>query len=161
MNEDTRELEVGLYVRALAPDGAETVPAAVYQQLRGLEAEGRIDGCEVKVWGKKVPLDHPASADGYGRDVLDTVDEFESWAMQAGVSLQPGFVRRTHATTPVSEERTELVLPVACLAVYQDGDLACVAPFADGDEVCTVEDCVSRLSDDRAIADRPADLLSP
>jgi hypothetical protein len=161
MSEHARELEVELYVRALAPDGAETVPAAVYQRLRGLEAEGAIDACEVTVWGKKVPLDHPASADGYGRDVLDTVEAFENWAARAGVSLQPGFVRRTHVATPVSEERTELVLPVACVAVYRGGDLVCVAPFADGDDACTVEDCVSTLSDDRAIVDRPADLLSP
>lgn len=76
------------------------------------------------------------------------VAEFHEWATDAGVELAPCFeMRRCYAERSV-EKRTELVLPVLCLAVYEGERLVELAPHATAEGVVTVTDSLERLEND-------------
>lgn len=147
---------VRLFAQGFAPNGAEGVPASIYDRLRRLEAEGVIDDCEVEVWGRKVPRrlgdDRPAIA----TDLLDRIDEFRAWADRTGASLDRCFHESTVRSELTDEVRTEVRLPVVCLAVYDGDDLTAVFPHAEAGEEYTVADGLEALaSGDRRSNPRP------
>jgi len=101
---------------------------------------GVLDDVEVTTWPSRVELrsspDEAAAA---------AYEEFSEWADDEGVALEPAFNVRDYESEFTGENGTALVTPVACLAVYRDGDLAAVYPHVEGGTVLTVEDGIERL----------------
>jgi hypothetical protein len=127
--------------------GANDQQHAVVDRLRELDATDRIEGYDVHVWNSRIRLteeDPPPPVDRYR--------EFEAWADDEGVDIEPFFTVRERDSF-VDGTARELILPVMCLAVHDDDGLVAVAPNARGEETNTVQDCLDAL-DARETADR-------
>jgi len=108
----------------------------IIDRLSSIRATGGIDDFTVRTWPDEVAISEHTR---HSR-VVETYEQFRSWAEEAGVTISPPFDRRT-ATTLVGRSEEVLALPVLCLAVY-DGGLCGVYPCTDGDETLTVTDYV-------------------
>ena len=140
-----------LFVRSDLPKPVQKRCEAVESLLDALERDGVVDGVSTTFWAKRVPVDGGPSPE------RARYNEFCEWAREAGVCLAPFFDTRECYSFETGEKRTELVLPVLCLAIYEDGELTQVAPFTEGGESRTIENCLTDLADD----DRPASVAPP
>ncbi|MDL5360641.1 HTH domain-containing protein [Halalkalicoccus sp. NIPERK01] len=142
--ESHESLEAVLRLRTLAPYGIDRTQKEIIDRLRDLVKDGPLTDLDVDAWGASV------RATG-GNDVAavrETVDEFARWAGRNDCSLTPAFEWR--ATDSFLDEESErgsvvVVLPLLCLAVYDDGTLEAVYPHRDDDEVHTIHDGVEAL----------------
>lgn len=135
-------LGVDLYIRADAPIVDRRT--AVIERLERLERQERIDEYSVRLWPRAVSLDLMRKADE--SRAVDAVREFERWAAQCGRYLSPCFeVSTTHSVITDESDRL-LVLPVLCMAVFNNGSLVDVAPSSDGDTVRSVEDLLAHIA---------------
>lgn len=130
-----------LFAREELPRPATERRDAVAERLAAIVASGSLDGLDVVHWDKRVP----AASEARERSL---VAAFREWAADADVDLAPCFGTRRCHDGRAGEVRTELVLPVLCLAVYEDDELVAVAPRATDDGVVTVGDCLARLGAD-------------
>jgi hypothetical protein len=132
----TRRAE--LFVRAALPGPAKQCRTTIECQLQKLQQAGAVDDWTTTVWEKRVPeyADCPERS---------RYEEFTSWAEREGVSLGPGFDTRECYCMETGEKRTELVLPVRCLAIYEDETLSRVAPVDRGDRITSIEECLDDL----------------
>lgn len=146
------ERQATLYTRGELPRPATAQRNAVVEELEVLAASGSLDAFDVVHWAKRVP------ADAEGARELALVSEFREWAEEEGVSLAPCFETRECYGVRSGDVRTELVLPVLCLAVYENGDLVEVAPRETPAGVITVADCIANLqgADDGPTETEPA-----
>lgn len=135
-----------LFVRSDLPAPANLCRRSIVSRLDALVASGVLDACSVSSWDKRVPLD----AAGDGRTELDLYRRFDRWAADVGARLDPFFDTRECYSWTTGERRTELVLPAACLALYDGDDLLAVAPHADASGDVTVADALDRLTDGEA-----------
>ncbi|NHN57833.1 MULTISPECIES: HTH domain-containing protein [Halorussus] len=138
-------LRVRLYAQGFAPGGAESVPAALFERLERLESEGVVDECDVEVWGRKVCRRLEGERPALGGAVLDAVDEFREWADRTGASVAHCFEEREVHSELTDEDRTEVRLPIACLAVRRDDELVGVFPHAKDGREYTVADGIATL----------------
>jgi hypothetical protein len=115
----------------------------VIERVRAIEAEGRVADCHIDTWDKQIVLDN-GSLDR-NREVRKRFEAFESWADQHDVSLYPFFEERTCGSPVIDGERTVLVLPVMCLAVYEKGALSDLFPHAAGEVTYTVAEGLAAL----------------
>lgn len=152
-------LRVRLYAQGFAPSGAESVPASLFERLERLEAEGAIDECDVEVWGRKVCRRLGGERPALGGDVLDTIDEFREWADRTGASVAHCFEEHEVHSELTDEDRTEVRLPVACLAVRYDDELAAVFPHAKDGREYTVADGIATLDSAESRSGRRTDRL--
>ncbi|MBV0922973.1 hypothetical protein KTS45_02070 [Halomicroarcula limicola] len=136
----TRRAE--LFVRSDLPRPSRERRAAVEERLGQLQRRGVLDGFETTTWRKRVPVegDEP-------RPERDRYNEFAEWASETGACLAPSFDTRLCYSTETGEKRTELVLPVLCLAVYEDGELAQVAPVGAGGQTRSIDAFLAELAD--------------
>ncbi len=141
----SRSRRVELRVRERIPASVADVVDDVVDRLRRLEGDGEITALRVETWGRQCETDAVASAD---TAVASTVAEFRSWADRNGYTLRPAFDRRDVSSMVARTSRSELVVPMICLAVYEDDELQCVAPCSDGDDVFTAADCLAALESD-------------
>lgn len=123
---------------------------------------GLVDEFSLDVWPDRVRLGDDGSASAA---VVDDYERFRTWADKDGVSLEPAFACRTHATMAHDDPDAFLRLPIVCLAVRVDGDLVTVAPHTTGTTAYTVADALSDVEalldldvpSDRELGDLPAD----
>jgi len=101
---------------------------------------GVLEDLAVTTWPSRVEL-RSSPDDRAAR----AYEEFSEWAASEGVDLEPAFNVRDYESEFTGEKGTALVTPVACLAVYRDGELAAVYPHTDGKAVRTVEDGIEEL----------------
>lgn len=139
MRPNPRPVRTVLWLRTLAPHGINETQTEVIDRLRQLEADGRIAGLDVGVWGASMGV--ARSADRNLSDVHDVVTEFERWADDQDCTLRPAFERRS-ARVP---EETRVVLPLLCLAVYEAEAIRAVYPHVNGEDVHTIHDGVDAL----------------
>lgn len=132
-----------LFVRADLPTPAKRCRENLVSRLDALVASGVIDEFSVSSWAKRVPLDADAEV---GRSERDRFRQFDAWARAAGVRLTPFFDTRECYSSTTGERQTQLVLPAACLAIYDGDDLICVVPCADESGTVSVTDCLERLA---------------
>ncbi len=125
----------------------------IIDRLSSLRARGQIDDFTVRTWPDEVTVSEHTR---HSR-VIETYEQFRSWADGTGVTISPPFDRRT-ATTLVGRSEEVLTLPVLCLAVYDDG-LCGVYPCTDGDETLTVTDYVDACADGDATPS-PGDVVT-
>lgn len=71
---------------------------------------------------------------------LSTYEQFERWAAQNDLSLEPSFQRRTHTSLLTERTYEVAVFPVISLAAYEDDNLRTVIPCTDGDDHYSVHD---------------------
>lgn len=126
----TVELEV--CVRASAPGPARRRQRELIDRARRLEAEGCVDGVEVRTWNRQVSViegsgDAPPAA-------VRTYERLSEFARRRGLSLSPAFEDRHENGT------RRVVLPLVCLAVKRDGELVAVFPCSDEGEHHSVAD---------------------
>ena len=133
---DGRRLE--LYVRTLSAAASPAVDHA--ERVRDLAAAGRVVDADVLMWGDEVGLSTTAFRTGVGKTILDRVAAFRAWADDRGATMAPFFETRTVTGGVTGESYATMVLPMACLAEYRDGELIHVAPYRAGDGTCTVAD---------------------
>ncbi|MFC6732696.1 MULTISPECIES: HTH domain-containing protein [unclassified Haladaptatus] len=134
---DTTVSRVELFYRAHAPDVARVSQDLVIDRLDELDHAGAVR-MEKHLWPNRIVLedDHDEST----TLALDSYVAFTQWAREHRVELAPYFhIHECHWFT--GEDCTELVLPVMCLAAYDDRDhLVNVLPHtADGRHVSVVE----------------------
>lgn len=137
-DEDQRGEGLRLVLRVRPPVAG---PATtVINRLGRLRAEGTVEAFDIEYWPDEVSLsgdDHP--------EVVATFERYQAWADEHGVSLRPAFDVRS--VSPLVGERRELLrLPMACLAVHENGGLAGVFPCTDGDDTWTVTDCLDAVA---------------
>lgn len=136
---DAGDLTVICHVRA--PMLLEPVDAHV-ETLQACAADGQVDELVLRSW----PGEVTRAPETPERDVLDRFESFRSWADQAGVDVQPPFETRTRRSIVTGAETDLLVLPLICVALYDDaGGLVGVYPHSVDGETYTVEDAVARL----------------
>lgn len=138
---------VELFVRSLSPSEARNPVDSQLQRLRTLRTNEDVADLSVSVWGREVGLSSTAVRTDAGEFVLERVAAFREWADRRGVSLEPFFESREVRSELTGEEYATLVLPVSCMAEYEDGRLVHVAPHAADDAVCTVADRIDRLEE--------------
>jgi len=125
----------------------------IIDRLSSLRAGGQIAEFTVRTWPGEVAVsEHTRHS-----QVLETYEQFRSWADETDVDITPPFDRRT-VTTLVGRSEEVLTLPVLCLAVYDDG-LCGVYPCTDGDETLTVTDYVDACANGDATPS-PEDLAT-
>jgi len=157
---DPRRVE--LFVRSLSPKTGRSPATAQLDRLRRLADEDVVD-LSVTVWGREVGLSTTAARTDAGEFVLDRVANFREWADDHDVCVEAFFETREVESGLTGESYTALVLPVACLAEYRDGELVHVAPYTTDSAVHTVSDRVTTLEapdDDSTPDERPADAPS-
>ncbi|GCF14960.1 hypothetical protein Harman_28950 [Haloarcula mannanilytica] len=108
-----------------------------------LAATGVIDDFDVQTWPEEVPV----SQESDHGDVLETVERYEQWANEQGLSLRPPFETRTSSLL-VGRSTEVLRLPMLAVAVYADDGLAGVYPCSDGGTTWSVTDCIDALAAD-------------
>lgn len=134
-----------LYVRSDLPTPSTKCQRTTVERLEAVAASGALDEHRVTSWAKRVPADgdHPT-----GEFERERYAAFAAWAERAGVRLAPFFDTRECYSSVTGERRTELVLPAACLALYDgEDDLVAVVPHADDEGTVTVRECLSELAE--------------
>ena len=108
-----------------------------------LAATGAIDDFDIQTWPEEIPVSQRTE---HG-EVLETVDQYEQWAKERGLSLRPPFETRTSSLL-VGGSTEVLRLPMIAVAVYADDDLVGVYPCTDGETTWSVTDCIDALTAD-------------
>ncbi|MBX0294157.1 HTH domain-containing protein [Haloarcula nitratireducens] len=136
----TRRAE--LFVRSDLPQPSRKRRAAIEERLCQLQRRGVFDGFETTTWRKRVPVEGDDA-----RPERDRYNEFAEWASETDACLAPFFDTRLCYSTETGEKRTELVMPVLCLAIYEDGKLAQVAPVGADGKTRSVDAFLTELAD--------------
>ncbi|MFB6184160.1 MAG: HTH domain-containing protein [Haloarculaceae archaeon] len=131
---------IRLFVREELPGPARRRRRAVIEGFERLTADGRVASFDLVRWPKR--FERAGTED---ERVRETYAAFVDWARAAGVSLSPFFDVRECYSTATGARDEWIVLPVLCVAVFEDGVLKTVYPHADGDETRSVADCLADL----------------
>lgn len=105
----------------------------VIDRLSSLRTAGMLDDFTVRTWPDQLVV----SDQGHHDDILATIEEYENWAAEHGLSLRPPFERRT-ASLLVGGSKEVLTTPLVAAAVYDADDLVGVYPCRDGSRTWTV-----------------------
>ncbi|WP_435332597.1 HTH domain-containing protein [Haloarchaeobius sp. TZWWS8] len=157
----TDERTAELWVRSHSPFGASRERATVLDSLESLESEGYFDDVTARLWGKRVGFSTMAARTEEGSEILDTVEEFRSWADRNGANVDQFFPKRVLESQLVEQQYMVQELPTLALAEYENGELVNVTPCINDGTVETVEDRISTIESDaeaeaREAADRKA-----
>lgn len=133
-----------LYVRSLAPRGAQASQEAVVQRLLDMESERGLE-FSVTVWGDRIATDSAVTRTEAGRTTVETVRRFESWAAANGYTVEP-FFSDVQRESLVDGAYDAIVPPHLCLALYEDGDVAGVFPCSDREAHYTVKDALEAMT---------------
>jgi hypothetical protein len=136
----TRITRAELFLRDSVPIAATTEQSRILGRLQALAAAGVVAALSVQRWPHRVTV-----GDTQARREFALCREFEAWADAHGVRLAPAFERHDcHNSFTDSHYRTA-VLPVVCLALYDDDDLVALYPHTCETGIRTVLDGISML----------------
>lgn len=112
----------------------------VIDRLSSLTASGALADFSVTTWPEEIVLT------GRNRqgELLDTIERFESWAADHGLSLRPPFEART-ASLLVGESEDVLTTPMMLAAAYDGDELVGIYPCTDGDRTWTISEFLDGL----------------
>jgi hypothetical protein len=146
-------VRVELYARSSLPSVAQRRRETVERRLEDLVGAGHVGALETETWDKKVPLDEPTFERA-------RFEEFEEWASEVGVSLDPFFDTRDCYSMETGERGDRLVLPALCVAIYRNETLQTVYPHSTPQGSRTVLDCLDAIETVETDPD-PDDFGSP
>jgi hypothetical protein len=112
----------------------------VLDRLSALRTAGVLDDFNVTTWPEELPL----TGDNRQEDLLDTIEGFEDWAADRGLSLRPPFETRT-ASLLVGDSEDVLTTPMLLAAAYEGGDLVGIYPCTDGTNTWTIPEFLDAL----------------
>ncbi|WP_262175490.1 HTH domain-containing protein [Haloarcula laminariae] len=144
--DDTDGFVVDLWVRRPVC-GPRTTVIDRLSTLRGADV---LDDFDVTTWPEEIPL----TGDNGQAELLETIEAYEAWAADRGLSLRPPFETRT-ASLLVGDSEDVLKTPMLLAAAHEDGDLVGIYPCTDGTETWTVPEFLDALEAD---AERPPGL---
>ncbi|RXK49018.1 HTH domain-containing protein [Halorientalis pallida] len=136
----TQVTRAELYLRNGVPIAAETEQSRVLGRLQALAAAGIIRDLQVQRWPHRVTV-----GDTQARREFALCREFEGWADAHGVELAPAFERHDCYNSFTDSRYRTAVLPVVCLALYDDDDLVALFPHSCDTGIRTVLDGISML----------------
>jgi hypothetical protein len=126
--------------------------------LEEIVADGALDSFSVTSWAKRVPAEGEETDAGSTERAL--YERFRAWARSEGVRLTPGFDTRECYSATTGTQQTQVVMPAACLALYdQDGALLGITPHETETGTMTINDGLNRV-DDRTTTDEQGKLLT-
>lgn len=141
----SRGVHAELYVRSLAPRGAEDRQATVLETLDKLADRGALVDYDVRVCGQHVPATPAEAGTDFGRYLLNRIAVFSEWADRNGYSLDPLYDHQRIDSSITGYTRDVITMPVMALAEYEGADLRFVTPCAVDGEIVTVEDRLDEL----------------
>lgn len=151
-----KHISVELFVRTLSPTGARAQQEAVIDRIQQLEAEAVINEFSLTVWGERIcPESAAAKRTATGRTVLDRIEEFESWLGRTDIPSESAFETQDIDSAVIDEQYSVVVLPMLCLAVYEDDHLGCVAPWSNAETTHSVVDCLDAVADPTSFDGHP------
>lgn len=115
----------------------------VIDRLGTLRTDGAIEDFEIETWPDELVVGER------DQQILTLVETLQQWALDADVTLQPAFDRRT-VSPLVGASHDVLTLPMMALAVYDDGDLRGVYPCSKGTRTWTVASYLSAVENDQS-----------
>jgi hypothetical protein len=138
--------------------GAATEQSRVLGRLRSLAEAGVLADLTVRTWPGRV-----TTGDDLARCEFALCREFQAWADDRGVRLAPAFESHDCHNSYTNTRYTTTVLPVICLALYDEDDLLAVYPHSGPHGVRTVLDGISVLEaeSEPIAAPRPASNRPP
>jgi hypothetical protein len=142
------DLEVDLWVRRPVCGPRTTV----IDRLGNLRKRGVLAAFSVTTWPEEIVLTGQNRQD----DLLETIEAFESWAADHGLSLRPPFETRT-ASLLVGNSQDVLVTPMLLAAAYEDGELVGIYPCTDGSKTWTIPEFLDGLDAGREDSPSPVD----
>lgn len=148
---DETGVHVELWMRRNVPSCVRDVQETVYERVERLHEACRIASFSHRSWDT-VEMTPDKTSTAHGVRCREKIAEFEAWASDHGVSLGAGFRTCTASSMVADDCWTELVPPMLCLSVYEDGELGTVFPHDDGDRVHTVTDGLERLEAKTAVS---------
>lgn len=144
-----------LYVRSDLPTPAQQCHTAIVSRLEAAVAGGVLEDFSVTSWAKRVPLAPDDDAGEFERGLYET---FSEWAADADVELEPFFDTRECYSRITGDCRTELVMPAACLALYDENDrLVSVVPHATEAGTVSIRDRLADFAEGAAQTVKTAD----
>ena len=120
----------------------------VIDRLSALRTAGVLADFSVTTWPEEIAL----TGDNGQADLLGTIERFEDWAADRGLSLRPPFERRT-ASLLVGDSEDVLTTPMLLAAAYEGDDLVGIYPCTDGTKTWTIPEFLDALE---AGAERPS-----
>lgn len=132
-----RDARLELFVRSSTPAAARERQSIVVERLRALEDYEEV---VIRSWERRAPIDGREN-DG----IHELYDAFAEWAGKNGVDLCPFFDTRECHSSLTGDSHTALVLPVMCLAVYDDDRLRAMFPHVDDGQPVAVGDALDAL----------------
>lgn len=118
---------------------------SIQKRLRTLRDEGHIDELSVRIWEKQIPADGAGLTDSEIHARIQLYEQFQSWADQAGYSLEPAFSRHEIDFLVTDEQQEVIRFPIICLAVYDGDELVDLAPRSAPHGAYTAGDFIAAL----------------
>ncbi|KYH24106.1 hypothetical protein HAPAU_37490 [Halalkalicoccus paucihalophilus] len=134
-----------LRLRTLVPRGISSIQSDVIDQLQEFKTEGIIAGLDIDTWGSSMGMSISNDRDSTGTRKL--LSEFEQWEEAHNCTLSPAFGRSDTNSSDDgnTEDGTYTILPLLCLAVYNDTTIQAVYPHRTNEEVRTIYDGIAAL----------------
>lgn len=114
--------------------------ATVIDRLSTLRARGLLADFSVTTWPDEIAI----SERNQQSELMETIETYETWAEERGLSLRPPFETRT-ASLLVGGSEEVLTTPMLLAAAYDDGDLVGIYPCTDGTRTWTIPEFLDAL----------------
>ncbi len=138
-------VQIEVFVRSLAPRGAEQPQESVVRALERLTERGTVDDYTVTVCGKEVPVDREYAPTSICEHLLSCIDAFEAWAERNDRELTGVFDRKEVYSSITGDDHTCRIAPILAMAEYEGEDLRFVTPSTGRGGRVTVLDRVEEL----------------
>jgi hypothetical protein len=129
-------LEISLWVRRPVCGPRTTV----IDRLSALRTAGALADFDVTTWPEEIAL----TGENRQEELLATIEGFEDWAADRGLSLRPPFEART-ASLLVGDSEDVLRTPMLLAAAYEGDDLVGIYPCTDGTKTWTIPEFLDAL----------------
>lgn len=137
MNDKRVGSKVELFLRASTP--LEGHPDEIIGQLEELRNDGCIEDFNVHEVPKQAEVNKGSS------EAVQVFKEFESWASDNGVSIEPYFDREEYESSLSGDHGEVVTFPVMSVSVYEDDELRAVYPCSNGKGSHSVHECLHEL----------------
>lgn len=112
----------------------------VIDRLGNLRASGLLEDFSVTTWPEEIVL----TGRNRQEELLETIEGFEQWAADHGLSLRPPFETRT-ASLLVGGSEDVMTTPMMLATVFEEGELVGIYPCTDGTETYTISALLDEL----------------